>query len=411
MGPMTAGTPGFADTPDHSHRPPAATASPDVLKQELDAIAERAGKDAHGVPVELLEGYLQALVEVSTTGRKVGPDELRLRHDLGARAAERGVPMRSLVDLYLSATWLAWPQLPGVRHAPDADAVRAIGQAVFRAADTSIIALADGYEEAQRLAMRREESLRREFIDDLLEGRNPGQLAENAGRYGLQLAGTHTVAVAATAERFVDGGPAMSQIESALQARFGARTVLATTKDGLLVCIASHTAAATDVAEQIARQVSKAAGPSNAWRIGIGRPEQGPGGPVRSFEQARNALDIADRLGLDDDVVKASDLLVYQVLLRDSAALSELVSVVLDPLRYTRAGPKLLLETLAAYFAAGRVSTAAAKQLHIAVRTVTYRLQRVQQLTGYSADDPAQGFTLQVAVYGARLLGWPNADG
>ena len=31
---------------------------------------------------------------------------------------------------------------------------------------------------------------------------------------------------------------------------------------------------------------------------------------------------------------------------------------------------------------------------------------RVRELTGYRADDPAQAFTLQVAVLGARLLGW-----
>jgi DNA-binding PucR family transcriptional regulator len=68
----------------------------------------------------------------------------------------------------------------------------------------------------------------------------------------------------------------------------------------------------------------------------------------------------------------------------------------------------VLLETLSAYFAADRVATAAARDLHVSVRTVTYRLNRVKTLTGYSANDARQGFTLQVAVLGARLLGWPD---
>ncbi|MGH3670286.1 MAG: hypothetical protein ACRDSH_06575 [Pseudonocardiaceae bacterium] len=33
---------------------------------------------------------------------------------LGARAAEHGVALRALVDLYLSAAWRAWSQLPAV---------------------------------------------------------------------------------------------------------------------------------------------------------------------------------------------------------------------------------------------------------------------------------------------------------
>jgi DNA-binding PucR family transcriptional regulator len=38
---------------------------------------------------------------------------------------------------------------------------------------------------------------------------------------------------------------------------------------------------------------------------------------------------------------------------------------------------------------------------------VTYRLDRVKSLTGFNPLDPAHRFTLQVAVLGARLLGWP----
>jgi hypothetical protein len=36
--------------------------------------------------------------------------------------------------------------------------------------------------------------------------------------------------------------------------------------------------------------------------------------------------------------------------------------------------------------------------------TVTYRLERIRALTGYSATDPAHWFTLEAAVLGARLL-------
>jgi hypothetical protein len=51
--------------------------------------------------------------------------------------------------------------------------------------------------------------------------------------------------------------------------------------------------------------------------------------------------------------------------------------------------------------------TAAARQLHVSVRAVAYRLDRVHALTGYHAGEPTQRFTLHTAVLGARLLGWP----
>jgi DNA-binding PucR family transcriptional regulator len=67
----------------------------------------------------------------------------------------------------------------------------------------------------------------------------------------------------------------------------------------------------------------------------------------------------------------------------------------------------VLLETLQAYFDAGDVATEAARRLHVSVRTVTYRLARVAQLTGYRVSRPEQRFALQAAVLGARLLEWP----
>ncbi len=381
--------------------------SEDILSAEdVAELATKASADAGGVAVELLNGYLQTLVDVSISGRLVREDELQWWRRIGADAAERGIPMRGLINLYMSATSRAWSVLPGVRHSAHPGHLRPIGESILRTADTAIMTLTDGYEEVQRWAVRQEESLRREFIDDLLDGRGIGQLAERAERYGLQLAGRHVVAAARASDAFVDGGSAARRVETGLSFRFGPREVLVSTKDGLLVCLAPHHLDA--VLGEFVRHLTDALDPDTQWRVGIGQVQSGPGGAVRSFEQARNALDIGDRLDLPARVLRARDLLVYQVLGRDSAALSELVTEVLEPLRRTRLGSDLLVETLSAYFAAGQVATVAARRLRVGVRTVAYRLQRVKELTGYSADDPAQAFTLQVAVLGARLIGWSD---
>ncbi|MEV4477673.1 helix-turn-helix domain-containing protein [Nonomuraea sp. NPDC049504] len=376
---------------------------------ELAAPAEKIEDLADGVSGELLDGYLRTLAEVSLSRRPPSEDELRQWHDIGARAAELGIPMRSLVNLYLRATWQAWPDLPGVGGPDAADRLCRLGESIMRTADIAVMTLTEGYEEVQRWIVRREESLRREFIDDLFDGRDIGGLAERAERYGLHLGCAHMVAAARGAVPFVDGGPIARQVETGLRPRFGTRDVLVGTKDGLLVCLAPQQHRA--VLDEFVRQLALALGADTSWRVGIGRPQPGAGGVVRSFEQARSALEIGSRLNLPEQVLRARDLLVYQVLRRDTAALSELVAEVLEPLRTTRMGAEPLLDTLSAYFEAGGVATAAAQRLHVGVRTVTYRMRRVRELTGYAVDDPRQAFTLHVAVLGAQLIGWPGHEG
>jgi DNA-binding PucR family transcriptional regulator len=81
---------------------------------------------------------------------------------------------------------------------------------------------------------------------------------------------------------------------------------------------------------------------------------------------------------------------------------------VLNPLGQARGGAGPLVETLTAYFDCGCVATAAASKLHLSVRAVTYRLDRVRSLSGFDPMDPAHRFTLHAAVLGAKLLGWPE---
>ena len=59
------------------------------------------------------------------------------------------------------------------------------------------------------------------------------------------------------------------------------------------------------------------------------------------------------------------------------------------------------------YFASATNTAQAARTLHLSVRAVAYRLERVRGLTGYDPGDPADQLSLRVAVVGAQLLDWP----
>lgn len=161
------------------------------------------------------------------------------------------------------------------------------------------------------------------------------------------------------------------------------------------------------VPAELARHLVQRLG-AGRWQIAVGRTHRGLPGLATSLEEARNALDLADRLGFATPVLHAADLLVFPVLLRDRDAITDLVTTVLGPLTTARGGAQPLLETLTVLFEQQGNHTATARAMHISVRAVTYRLDRIRALTGYHPGEPTQRFTLHTAVLGARLLGWPS---
>ncbi|MEU9737010.1 helix-turn-helix domain-containing protein [Streptomyces sp. NPDC048002] len=339
-----------------------------------------------------LDGYARILTEVSATGRRLTRGELDSRRALGEQAAEAGHGLRGFVNAHLAAARAVWPSTPG-----SADSTLA-------AVQQAIDAFAEGFEHAQRLAVRQEEAARREFIDDLLYGRSDlGQLAERAERFGLRLSQAHAVAVARGPRAYEEGGAVPRQVEQALMARFGNRNVLLTTKDGRLLCVAPGRE--DEVLPYFAKQAHAA---TDGGQVAVGRPQPGPGGVVQSYEEALKALEMADRLGLDDPVLHAADLLVYPVLARDRQAMADLVLATLGPLTAARGGAQPLLDTLRTYFDSGCVSAEAARRLSLSARAMTYRLDRIHQLTGADPSDPTHRYKLQTAVIGARLINWPE---
>lgn len=384
---------------------------------DMSAIAAAAAIEAGEVDATLLGNYLDDLVAASTGGGRLDSGALAKSEALGARAAQDGVPLRALVDLYLSATWRAWRELPAVRDAPDVASLHTAGEAVLRAADDAVAAAAEGFQAAGRWAIRREEAMRREFVDDLLSGTaDPSRLLTSAEHFGVDVVGTHAVVVCSSDHPFRDATPVLSRVEAAVDSI--AAGALVTTKDGHLVCvlpasnlllISKFVASLTKVLKQsLPAPRSTGSQPAPQWRCGLGRRYSGPAGLVRSYDEARDALRLADVLQLTSHVVAINDLLVYRVLLRDRESILDLIDTVLTPLRTARGGAIPLLETIAAYASTGANAAATARRLHLSVRAVTYRLARVHDLTGYDPGVPEELYVLHTATLGAKLLDWPN---
>ncbi len=304
------------------------------------------------------------LVTAVDAGTPLTATALRAYRRLGDRAARRGVALRALLDLYLSAAWRLWRHLPAVVHAArrPQQVVRA-GEVMLHATDDVVAALTEGYQLARRSVVRAQESARREFIDDLLTGTTDvAGLLHRAPGFGLDLTGPYAVAAVRTERPVDDASPLLQTLDRAIQGAKADAPALLATKDGRVVVVfaAPDGTAVTHVADRLGEALAQARS-AGRWQLAVGRPAAGADGVVTSYREARDILDLADRLGIEEPVLAGRNLAVYRILLRDKRLLADLVDSTLGPLRTARGGAAPLVDTLLAYFGSGGVAARTAR--------------------------------------------------
>jgi hypothetical protein len=151
-------------------------------------------------------------------------------------------------------------------------------------------------------------------------------------------------------------------------------------------------APAQQLGEQLVAQATWLA-TTGMLTVGIGGPAATPADLPRAYRQARRALETACRFGRQGRVVSFAELGVYRLLhqVDDPGELREFVQHVLGPLlAYDRQHHAEFVRTLAAYLRHHGSMQLAARELCVHVNTVSYRLQRIQTITGLDlaeADD------------------------
>ncbi|MGD9529299.1 MAG: PucR family transcriptional regulator, partial [Pseudonocardia sp.] len=143
--------------------------------------------------------------------------------------------------------------------------------------------------------------------------------------------------------------------------------------------------------------------PAAAGVIGIGGACAEPAELARSYAQARGAVDAAARMGPGPRVVAFDDLGVHRLLFQipDPARLRAFAAEVLGALE----GQPDLLDTLTVWFRCTASPQRTARALEVHPNTVTYRLRRVEELTGLRLDDHRDRLMAQVACEILGVLG------
>ena len=163
--------------------------------------------------------------------------------------------------------------------------------------------------------------------------------------------------------------------------------------------------------EKLAGQILAAAAPvmkPGSASVGIGNLANAVGELARSHVEARQALRLTRRAGGKGRVASYRSLGAFRLLLEVQSpdALRRFVDELLGPLlEYAQSRDTPLLETLEALSAARWVRRAAARQLGIHINSMTYRVERIQSLTGLLLDDPETRVAISIALRARAMLG------
>lgn len=351
---------------------------------------------------EVVEQVAQRLVSGEVD---LSAEDVRAMQVVGSAAAEDGLTAVEVVELYLTTAARVWHTTETSAGAPSPAT-----QSFMTAVRAVVPALIEGYQNAGRRIIRQEETARQELVDDLIRGdADIAGLVQRSEPFGLDLGARHQIVLAEPRDAGEADPLDEATLSRAVTAQYGERDTLVTRRSRQLMALVPARQADLYVDDPARRlhEVLRRSTPGRAWRVAVGRPFAGAHGIARSYQEAREAITLVERLHPEADLVPTRNLLIYRVLGRDRAALTDLVESVLVPLQQARGGAGPLIATLDAYFAAGAVTTETARRLHVSVRTVTYRLDRVASLTGYNPALPTERLTLHAAVLGARLLPWP----
>jgi purine catabolism regulator len=262
----------------------------------------------------------------------------------------------------------------------------------------------------ERMAADVARQLRDEVLEGLLLGRTQDEQVarERALRLGYDPRLTYRVLVLVARDGSTTDAPGpersaqrrrLMETLAELCARRAPGTLAALREDELVLLVAEP-AEAREIG-QTALQQANALLPT--WRItvGIGGACEAACAIARSYAQARRALETAQRFGGQGDVVSFEDLGVYRLLFHvtDPAELNGFIDQVLGSLLdYDQRHSSDLLRTLATFLGLNGNVQATARELSLHVNSVTYRLQRIEAISGLDLEQSEDRLLAQVAL-------------
>ena len=379
-------------------------------------VAEDVGEGPDDVRTDVeLALRLLAMPRQQGSAADLARSELTAR---GAAGAERGVPTERLIDRFMSALPAIWNAARELE--PEPAALEELASWLLRGADIAALAIAEGYLGRDRAVVARDVTARRAFLEELLttisyDPAGAARLRRLAVRYGLDpTAAYRLIAISLPASTPDDeahdladrlaarvDAPSSADLARGTSSLLGLPQVIGRGRRIVILARADWPGAS---------RLHRALDDLTPGWIAVGSgPIDGVDGLSLALAGLVETLRAAERLGQPGWIEDPDDLAVERLLLLDESLLQRVVDRELGVLlREPRMGGELV-ETLRTFFEAGENMRETARRLHLAPRTVAYRLQRIEELLGRPLDGSLRS-RLSVALMAYRALREPSAS-
>jgi PucR C-terminal helix-turn-helix domain len=390
----------------------------DAVARQVDRLCMLVAEDAGEGPDDVRSDVELALRLLATReqGRAATEQarvELMVR---GAAAAEKGIPTERLIDRFMSALPAIWRLARELD--PEPAALEELGSWLLNGADVAALAIAEGYLGTDRAVVARDATARRAFLEELLtsvalDTPSSARLRRLAIRYGVDPAGSYRLI--AISPRHATPDDEAHVLAERLAARVDAPSSVDLARGG------DGAGTGLPLPQVFARGgrigvLARASWPgvarlraaldelSPGWTAVASPPIDGVEGLSSALAGLVDTLRAADRMARAGWINDADDLAVERLLILDEPLLRAIVGRELGALlREPRMGGELV-ETLRVYFEAGENMRETARRMHLATRTVGYRLERIEELLGRPIDGDLRP-RLSVALLAYRALG------
>jgi len=260
-------------------------------------------------------------------------------------------------------------------------------------------------------------------VDALVSGQftDPDDARRKLDALGLTEESTFQVGIVRPAG---DRGPGQLQPKLAEELREAVRQVLpdagAVVRQAELVIMMTGRASARDGAtgvqrlQQVVDRCTVRDAAAERLICGISDTTDRPDDAPRLYREAQHAVEIGTRISRFGRVVSYADLGIYRLLLQvgDERQLALFADTVLGPIiRYDATHKLALVHTLSVFLNQRESLKQAARRLNVHANTVTYRLQRIEQLTPLRLSDPDDRLLAHIAVKILEFQHSNNGDG
>ena len=365
-----------------------------LLREQKDAIVKVAAQDTE-IPAERLGPGFDQVLDLAAEPVPT-PGQLDHWREQGVDLARRGVASERVFDAFLSLNWAIWEAVMQAEHI-DRTVVLDFADRLLRGLDDGIAAISEGYVRVELELASAHSERRRALLEELLTApratpQDRARIRLRSERHGLSAGDAYRLVlihVPASEEHQVE------ELVDALEKRIRVPASHHRTKPGVRLPVVLDWrgrvlvfAKADWAGEKRLREALPAVLGEEIVVVDTGAVE-GIEALSDALTQAEYSATVAETLGRHGWLGDPGELALETTFLLDAQLVRTVIDNELGPLLADPRMGEELVETLEVYLGSRQNIREAARRLHLAPRTVAYRLERIETLLGHDLDGDA----------------------